>query len=101
MWSPCARKPDSQEWLSHSCVGAVAFFVFFAGAAGARVVAADFGAGTDGLGCFGLPCAGLILQLFFLALLFALHVAREPRQAGGNCVSTGSASGSARDRRGR
>ena len=63
------------------CVDAVAFFVFFAGAAGARVVAADFGAGADGLGGFGLRGACLILQLFLLALLFAFHIAGEVGQA--------------------
>jgi hypothetical protein len=50
----------------------VAFFVFFAGAAGAGVVTAYFGAGADGLGRFGLGGAGLVLQIFLLALLFAL-----------------------------
>src|SRR5712672_4283251 len=57
--------------------GAVAFFVFFAGAAGAWVVAAYFGAGADGLGGFGLRGAGLILQIFLLALLFALELASD------------------------
>ena len=67
--------------LSHSCCCAVAFFVFFAGAAGTRVVAAYFGAGTDGLGGFGLRGAGLILQIFLLALLFALELAGDFGQA--------------------
>ena len=55
---------------------AVAFFVFFAGAAGAGIVAADFGAGADGFWRFGLRGAGLILQVFLLALLFAFELAR-------------------------
>ena len=53
----------------------MAFFVFFAGAAGARVVAAYFCAGAYGLGRFGLRGAGLILQIFLLALLLALELA--------------------------
>ena len=60
---------------------AVAFFVFFAGAAGAGVVAADFGGGADGFGRFGLACAGLILQILLLALLFAIELARNVGQA--------------------
>src|SRR5258706_4111576 len=55
--------------------GAVAFFVFVAGAAGAWIVAAYFGAGSDWLGRFRLRGAGLILQIFLLALLFALELA--------------------------
>src|ERR1700757_964029 len=81
--APLHRKDraDSQKSLSHlcgcpfSCGGAVAFLVFFAGAAGARVVAAYFCAGADGLGRFGLRGAGLILQIFLLALLAALELA--------------------------
>jgi hypothetical protein len=60
---------------------AVAFFVFFAAAAGTGIVAADFGCGADGLGRFGLRCAGLILQILLLALLFAIELARDIRQA--------------------
>src|SRR5882757_2113107 len=60
--------------------GAVAFFVFFAGAAGAWIVAAYFGARANGLGSFGLRGAGLILQIFLLALLFALELARDFRE---------------------
>src|SRR4029077_14302630 len=60
---------------------AVAFFVLFAGAAGARVVAAHFCAGAGRCGRFGLRGAGLILQLFLLALLLALHFAGEGWQA--------------------
>src|SRR6267142_5892632 len=60
--------------------GAVAFFVFFAGAAGAWIVAAYFGAGSDWLGRFRLRGAGLILQIFLLALLFALELARDFRE---------------------
>src|SRR5580704_8445890 len=84
---------------------AVAFFVFFAGAAGAGIVAADFGAGADGLGGFGLRGAGLVLQLFLLALLFALHLAGELGQAlrgrfaGAGGGSTGNGGVGARARR--
>jgi hypothetical protein len=60
---------------------AVAFFVFFAAATGARVVAADFGSGADWFGRFGLGCAGLILQVLLLALLFAIELARYIGQA--------------------
>jgi hypothetical protein len=59
----------------------VAFFVFFAGAARAGVVAADFCAGADWLGRFGLSGAGLILQIFLLALLFSLELACYLREA--------------------
>src|ERR1700744_4244826 len=59
---------------------AVAFFVFFAAAAGAGVVAADFGGGADGLGRFDLGGAGLILQVLLLALLFAIELARDVGQ---------------------
>src|SRR5258706_12169524 len=69
--------PDSQKWLSYLCCGDVTFFVFFAGAAGAWVVAADFCAGANWLGRFGLRGAGLILQIFLLALLLALELARD------------------------
>jgi len=55
--------------------GAVAFFVFSAGAAGAWIVAAYFGAGSDWFGRFRLRGAGLILQIFLLALLLALELA--------------------------
>jgi hypothetical protein len=68
-------RPYKCKTSRRSCVGAVAFFVFFAGAAGAGVVAAYFCAGADGFWSFGLCGAGLILQLFLLALLFALHFA--------------------------
>ena len=74
-------KQDSQKWLSHSCAGAVAFFVFFAGAAGTWIVAADFRTGAHGLGRFGLRGAGLVLQILLLALLFALELACHFRQA--------------------
>src|SRR6266852_7861652 len=57
--------------------GAVAFFVFFAGAAGAWIVAAYFCAGADWLGSFGLGGAGLILQIFLLALLAALDLSGD------------------------
>jgi hypothetical protein len=60
-----------------SYVGAVAFFVFFAGAAGAWIVSAYLGACADRLWRFGLRWPRLVLQLFLLALLLALHFARE------------------------
>ena len=59
----------------------MAFFVFFTGAAGAWVVATDFRASSYGLGRFGLRGAGLILQIFLLALLLALELARYLGQA--------------------
>src|SRR5580700_6371994 len=64
-----------------SYVGAVAFFVFLAGAAGAGIVSADLGACADRLWRFGLRWPCLVLQLFLLALLLALHFAREGWQA--------------------
>src|SRR5262249_24980670 len=82
-----AAELDLAAWFTfspRSRVGAVAFLVFFAGAAGAGIVAADFGAGADGLGRFGLSGAGLVLQFLFLALLTALHVAGEWGQARGS-----------------
>src|SRR5260370_15620275 len=60
--------------------GAVVFFVFFAGAAGTGIVAADFGASTHGLRRFGLRGAGLILQIFLLALLAALDLPGDFRE---------------------
>src|SRR5262245_3629858 len=84
-----------------SRVDAVAFFVFFAGTAGARIVAADFGACANRLGRFGLRSAGLILHFLFLALLFAFHFASKSRErrrrffgdasgsAGSGCKRTG------------
>jgi hypothetical protein len=54
----------------------VAFFVFFAGAAGAGIVAAYFCGSTDWLWWFGLGGTGLILQIFLLALLLAVELAR-------------------------
>ena len=59
----------------------MAFFVFFAGAAGAGVVAAYFGGGADWLWWFGLGCAGLILQILLLALLFAFELTGYVGQA--------------------
>src|SRR5277367_1460467 len=64
-----------------SRAGAVAFFVFFAGATGAGVVATYLCAGTDGFGRFGLRGASLILQLFLLTFLLAFHFARESGKA--------------------
>ena len=55
---------------------AVAFLVFFAAAAGAGIIAADFGGGAHGFWRFGLGGAGLILQVLLLALLFAIELAR-------------------------
>src|ERR1700676_1817792 len=76
-----SARNDSFENDLRSCCCAVALFVFFAGAAGAGVVAADFCAGAYGLRGFGLRGAGLILQIFLLALLFALKLARYFREA--------------------
>jgi hypothetical protein len=59
----------------------VAFFEFFAGAARARVVAPDFGAGANGFRRFGLGRASLILEIPFLALLFAFHIPGKRGQA--------------------
>src|SRR5262249_30181394 len=60
----------------------VAFFVFLAGATRARIIAADFCAGTNGLRRFGLRCSRLVLHFFFLALLLAFHFFGERRQLG-------------------
>jgi hypothetical protein len=49
----------------------VTFFVLLAGAAGARIVAADLCSGANGPGRFGLRGSRLILQIALLALLFA------------------------------
>ena len=46
---------------TRSCVDAVAFFVFFAGAARAGIVASNFCAGADRFGGFGLRWPRLIL----------------------------------------
>ena len=59
------------------CCCAVAFFVFFAGTAGAGVVATYFGACADWLRSFSLCGAGLVLQILLLALLFALELAGD------------------------
>src|SRR4051812_2100408 len=53
------------------------FLVFFTGAAGAWIVAADFSARAHGLGRFGLSWAGLILQIFLLTRLAALDLPRD------------------------
>ena len=78
----------------------MAFFVFFAGAAGAGVVTADLGARANWFWRFGLRRAGLILHFFFLALLLTLHFAGERgkgrrgffgyarRGTGGGCKGT-------------
>ena len=55
----------------------MALLVFFAGAAGTRIVAANFGSSADGLGRFGLRRAGLILQILLLTRLAALDLARD------------------------
>src|SRR5438445_6719820 len=52
---------------------AVAFLVFLARAAWARIIAADFRARAHGLGRFRLRGTGLILQFTLLALLPAFH----------------------------
>src|SRR5271155_2143071 len=56
---------------------AVALFVFFARAARAGIVAADFGAGTHGLGRFHGRVARLKLHLLLLAALFARDLFRR------------------------
>src|SRR5579863_9875666 len=53
---------------------AVALLVFFAGAAGARIVAPDFRAGANRLGGFGLRGAGLKLEILLLAALALLDL---------------------------
>jgi hypothetical protein len=55
----------------------VALFVFFARAAGAGVVAADFGACADRLWCFDGRRASLKLEILLLAFLALLDGARE------------------------
>src|SRR5882724_10545016 len=82
--------------IANSRVCAVALFVFFAGATGARIVAANFGASAHGLRRLSLCRAGLILQFFFLALLFAFHCARERRQLRGSFGSTSRRTGCCR-----
>src|SRR5271167_3361438 len=78
-----------------SCVGAVAFLVFFAGATGTRIVTPDFRADFDRLRRFRLRRTALILQIFLLALLAALDFARDGRQmlrfirTRGGCASCG------------
>src|SRR6202030_1812981 len=83
---------DRQECLSHLC-GAVAFFVFFAGAARTWIVAADFGSGTDSLWWLRFRGARLILQIFLLALLFAFDLPGDFRETlrwlRGACGSAG------------
>src|SRR5208282_2361930 len=61
---------------SRSGGGAVALFVFLAGAAGAGVVAADFSGGADGFGRLGLRGAGLELKILLLAALALLDLLR-------------------------
>ena len=85
--APLQRKANGYPFGGDSCGGTVAFFVFFAGAAGAGIVTADFCAGANGLGRLGLRGASLILQFFFLALMLALHLARE----GGQLLGFGNA----------
>src|ERR1700691_42013 len=72
---------------------AVALFVLLAGAAGAGIVAAHFGAGAGGLGSFDRRVAGLKLHLLFLAALPAFNLfgrklrktARHQRFLRGRC----------------
>src|SRR5579872_584586 len=59
---------------SGSGIAAAAFFVFFAGAAGTKIVAAGFGASADLLGGFGFFGAGLQLQILLGAALTALNL---------------------------
>jgi len=53
----------------------MAFFVFLAGAAGARIIAADLSSCANRLGRLGLRGSCLVLQISLLALLFALELA--------------------------
>src|SRR3954463_1793664 len=69
-------------WIKLSGLAA-APFIFFAAAAGAGIVASDFGAGANGLGSFGLRRARLILELLLLALLAALDFALLILRLGG------------------
>src|SRR2546425_9923418 len=59
---------------------AVAFLVFLARAARARIIAADFRARAHGLWRFRLRGTGLILQFALLALLPAFHFTGKARQ---------------------
>src|SRR2546425_1098723 len=59
---------------------AVAFLVFLARAARARIIAADFRAGTHRFRRFRLRGTGLILQFALLALLPAFHFTGKARQ---------------------
>src|SRR6266446_1505624 len=77
---PRLARNDGIGVRSESYACAVALFVLLAGAAGARFVAADLGAGAHGLGRFGLRGTGLILQIALVALLAALDFARNARQ---------------------
>ena len=65
------------------------FLVFFAGAAGAGIVAADFSARAYWLGRFRLRRTRLILQIFLLALLTTFDLTRDLRKtlgfAGAGC----------------
>src|SRR6266849_7929701 len=77
---PRFARNDGIGVRSESYACAVAFFVLLAGAAWARFVAADLGAGAHGLGRFGLRGACLILQIALMALLAAFDFARNARQ---------------------
>src|SRR5277367_3469074 len=81
----------SKSWAS--CVGAVAFFVFFSGATRTRIVTPNFRADFDGLRRFRLRRARLILQILLLALLAALDLARD----GGQMLLLAGARGGASD----
>src|ERR1700722_513669 len=71
--------PEKFQSTSGGCLGrlAVALFVLLAGAARAGIVAADFGAGADGLGRFDWRVASLKLHLLFLATLLAFDFFRR------------------------
>ena len=69
--------------LQLACIirlSAVALLVFFAGAAGAGIVAADFSARAYWLGRIRLRRTRLILQIFLLALLTAFDLTRDFRE---------------------
>ena len=74
---------EARRWRSEVlCVGAVALFVFFAGAAEAGVVAADFCAGAA-LGSYGGGGASGLFGGGEVALLVALELALQGVDGGG------------------
>ena len=62
----------------------MALLVFFPRAAWTRIVAPNFRSRAHRLWCFRLRRSCLVCHLFFLALLFALHLARK-RGKRGSC----------------